>query len=266
MAMDAVKAGKPYCVEKPLGISYDETVELLKATEANNIKSMICFSYRFMPAVRYARHLVETGMVGNIINVYAQYLKSSAYMPGRRLDWRFVSEIARYGVSGDLGVHMLDLASFLAGDVTGLYAQIGTAVKERKKLDSEEYAPVTTDDWCHFLAKFEGGAASTFSITRAAYGSRNHIMVDVYGDKGAVCFDLTDNTKLKIHRPGTGENDMEIVDVPKEFFTGQQKSFIELLNDVPDPYRPSIADGVKMQKILDTIMESAEKNTWIDIK
>ena len=56
MAEAAVDAGKPFCCEKPLGVSYDETVRLLEKAKAKNIKSMVCFSYRFLPAVRYAKH------------------------------------------------------------------------------------------------------------------------------------------------------------------------------------------------------------------
>ena len=236
MAMAAVDAGKPYCVEKPLGLNYAETAELLRRTEEKNIPSMICFSYRFMPAVRYARHLVDEGILGNVVNIYAQY-------------WRFDRDIARYGVSGDLGVHILDLTTFLAGDVTGVFAQLGTAVPFRKREDSEEIAPVTTDDWCHFLARFAGGASATFSITRAAYGNRNHIMVDIYGEKGALRFDLNDNTKLEFHRPGTAdENAMETITVPEEYRAGQQQCFIDLLHGKKDPYLPTLADGVRMQK------------------
>ena len=267
MAAEAILAGKPVCVEKPLGVNYEETAALQKLAAEKGIPAMICFSYRFMPAVRYARHLVDQGEIGNVINIYAMYLKSSAYMPGRRLDWRFDREIARYGVSGDLGVHILDLTTFLAGNMTGVFAQMGTAVPFRKREDSEEIAAVTTDDWCHFLARFESGASATFSITRAAYGNSNHIMVDIYGDKGALRFDLNDNTKLEFHRPGTkDETSMETIRVPDEYRAGQQQSFINLLHGKRDRYLPTLEDGVRMQKILDAIMDSAETNAWVDIR
>jgi len=265
MAHDAINAGKHICVEKPLGISYEETVGLKKHADEAGIKSMVCFSYRFMPAVRYAKHLIDEGFVGRIVNIYASYLKSSAYMPGRRLDWRFDKKIARYGVSGDLGVHMLDMTTFLCGDVNAIAAQNGIAVPRRKKLDSEEYADVTTDDWCHILASYECGAGGTFSITRAAYGNRNHISADIYGEKGGLRFDLNDNTTLEYHRPGTGENDMEKIKVPKQFFSGQQQCFIDLLNGRPDKYIPTLADAVKLQKVLDAILTSDEEKRWIEL-
>lgn len=269
MAKAAVVAGKPFCCEKPLGISYDETIELEKMADEKGIKSMVCFSYRFLPAVRYAKHLVDEGKIGKVITFYAQYFKSSAFMKDRRLDWRFVEKEARYGVSGDLGVHILDLASFLSGDVTSLAADLGIAVHERKRLDSEEIAQVDTDDFCHFLAKFDGGASATFSITRAAYGNTNQIRVEVYGETGAFRFDLNHPEKLEYYTGGIKEGraieQMETVEVPKEFYTSQMQCFIDLLHDSPDKYIPNLHDGVKLQKVLDAILESDKKRAWVNV-
>lgn len=270
MAEAAVDAGKPFCCEKPLGVNYDETVRLLEKANARGIKSMVCFSYRFLPAVRYAKHLVDEGAIGNVLTFYAQYLKSSAFMKDRGLDWRFVGKDARYGVSGDLGVHVLDLASFLSGDVVSLAADLGIAIPERMRLDGSGMAPVETDDFCNFLAKFDKGASATFSITRAAYGNRNQIRVEVSGEKGAFRFDLTHPEKLEYYtggiQAGSAIEHMEIVDVPKEFFTSQMQCFIDLLNGNPDRYIPTLEDGVRLQRVLDAIMESNEKRQWIDIK
>ncbi len=265
IAMYAAEAGVAVCVEKPLGISHDECVKLEARIREKNVPAMICFSYRFRGAVRYARELVEQGVIGDVINIYASYLKSSAYMPGRRLDWRFDKEIARYGVSGDLGVHILDLTSFLAGDITGVFAQMGTAVKERKKLDSEELAPVTTDDWCHFLADFAGGASATFSITRAAYGNMNHILVDIYGKKGALRFDLNSDHRIEVYREGMDINKMEVIEVPETYAVNQQQCFLDLVHGRPDKYTPTLADGVRMQRVLDGLMASAKTRSWVEL-
>ncbi len=266
MATYAAERGLPFCVEKPLGIGYDECVKLNHLTKEKNILSMICFSYRFRAAVRYAKEMVDRGEIGKVVNIYALYLKSSAYMRGRRLDWRFDSDIARYGVSGDLGVHILDLTTFLAGNINGIFAEVGTAVKHRQRLDCDEWADVTTDDWCHFLADFEGGASATFSITRAAYGNANHIMVEIYGEKGAFRFDLNDDSRIEVYRGGDDINKMEEIKIPDEYRVSQQQCFIDLLHGKPDKYIPTLDDAVKMQKVLDAIMDSAEERKFVEIK
>ena len=269
MAGYAAERGKHFCCEKPLGINTDETIRLKQLAEKNKVKSMVCFSYRFLPAVRYAKELAERGELGRVVTVIAKYLKSSAFMFGRRLDWRFVGEAARYGVSGDLGVHILDLASFLAGDVCSVTADLGIAVMARMKLDSDEYAPVETDDWCHFLARFDGGASGTFTISRAAYGNTNQICVDIYGDRGALRFDLNHSDRLEVYsggiQPGSAIEKMETVVVPDEYRAGQMQCFVDLLWGRPDKYIPTLADGVKLQRVLDAILESDRRRGWVDI-
>lgn len=231
---------------------------------------MVCFSYRFLPAVRYAKELAERGELGRVVTVIAKYLKSSAFMFGRRLDWRFVGEYARYGVSGDLGVHILDLASFLAGDICSVTADLGIAVKERMKPGSDEYAPVETDDWCHFLAHFDGGASGTFTISRAAYGNTNQICVEIYGDSGALRFDLNHSDRLEVYsggmKPGDAVEKFETIAVPDEYRAGQMQCFVDLLLARPDKYIPTLADGVKLQRVLDAILESGRTRRWVDIE
>ena len=39
----------------------------------------------------------------------------------------------------------------------------------------------------------------------------------------------------------------------------------DLLNDKPDRYIPTLHDGVKLQCVLDAILESNEKRAWIDL-
>jgi len=261
MAHVAISEGKPFCIEKPVGMDCDEVYRLKESADKAGIKSMVCFSYRFMPSVRYAKWLIEQGTLGKVNAVYAQYLKSSAFIEGRRLDWRFEKRYARYGVSGDLAVHLADLASFLTGDFKRICADTGIVVKERKRLDSEEYAPVETDDYCNFLAAMEGNASATFSITRCAPGNDNCVRAEVYGDKGGIRFNLNENDRLEVCIDGK----MKLTMVPKEFFTTQMQEFINVINNKPDKYVPTLEDGCKCQKVLDGIIESVEKGTWVSI-
>lgn len=75
VAKAAIEAGKPFCLEKPVTLTAEEADILAKAAQEKGIPNMVCFSYRFKAAARYAKELVEKGMLGDIYHVYMQYLQ-----------------------------------------------------------------------------------------------------------------------------------------------------------------------------------------------
>lgn len=267
MAIAAFEAGKPVNLEKPIAMSYEQSLEIVKAERKSGTFGMTCFSYRFMPAVRYAKSVVESGVIGDIVGLNVAYLKNSAFWEGRRLEWRFVKEYAASGVIGDLGVHLIDLAQMLAGNITEICATQATVVKERQRLDSDEFAPVETDDQCSFIAKFANGADGAFHITRCAIGHANTIKYDVYGTKGSITFDLNNPKVLGVCY---GEGDpkelrTKTVDVPKEFYLDQERAFVDALKGKKDRLFPTIENGSQSQLVVDAILKSATERRWIEV-
>lgn len=267
MAVAAANAGKPFNVEKPLSVCMEATKPLQEALAKNPVKNMMCFSYRFMPAVRYAKWIMENNLIGDVVSIDVAYLKSSAFWAGRRLDWRFVKQYAGTGVLGDLGVHLIDMAEFLTGKITEVAAECKIVVKKRKRLDSEELANVETDDYCSFLAKMDNGISAAFVITRCAYGNENTIKFDIYGTKGVISFDLNQPEILKVC---VGEIDLKsealhTVKVPQEYFMKQEQMFIDMLYEKECKYLPTVQDGLRSQKILDSLLLSSEEKRWVKV-
>lgn len=267
MAIEAVKAGKPINVEKPLSINVSEAKKLENELFKNPIMNMMCFSYRFKPAVRYAKEILNRGLLGDVISVNVEYLKSSAFMPGRCLDWRFIKEYAGTGVLGDLGVHLIDMAQFLIGDMTRVCAETGIIVKQRKKLNSDEYGNVETDDWCHFMADFNCGAHGLFNITRCAIGHDNTIKYDIFGTKGVISFNLNcpDEMNICIGDVDVESHGMHKIIVPKDYNITQEQMFVDMVSGKECKYLPTVSDGVKCQTILDSLLESSLKGCWVNL-
>lgn len=268
MAIDAVRAGKPINVEKPLSVNITEARKLESALSENHVPNMMCFSYRFKPAVRYAKEILNRGLLGDILSVNVEYLKSSAFMAGRRLEWRFIKKYAGTGVLGDLGVHLIDMAQLLVGNMTRVCAETGIVVKQRKKLDSEELGNVETDDYCNFLADFECGAHGMFNVTRCAIGHDNTIKYDIFGTRGVLSFNLNNSDELSLC---IGDIDVEscgmhTVKVPDKYRIAQEQMFVDLVSGKECQYLPSVADGIVCQNILDSLLESSQKNGWIYLK
>ncbi|MBQ3530135.1 MAG: Gfo/Idh/MocA family oxidoreductase [Oscillospiraceae bacterium] len=267
MAMDVVAAGKALEVEKPLSVDYAGVDELLRAIDDAGVVNMTCFSYRFMPAVRYAKHLIEEGKLGKIINVDVAYLKSSGFWAGRRLDWRFVNEYAGCGVIGDLGVHLIDMTRYLVGDFKSVYAATEIVVKQRQKLDSDEYAAVETEDLASFMAKLEGNVNANFLISRCAIGNNNTIKFEIYGTEGVLRFNLNNPNELTVC---IGEVDRETdslhtVKVPAKYNVGQEETFIRAaLGEIPEDF-PVVREGAACQKIVDALIESAKTDSVVKV-
>lgn len=267
MAKAVLEAGKPLNLEKPIAMSYEEAISIYEAEKNSSTFGMTCFSYRFMAAVRYAKHLANQGYLGNIVGLDVAYLKNSAYWEGRSLEWRFEKEKAGSGVVGDLGVHLIDLAQLLAGNIVELCATKQTVVKERPTLDGKNIGKVTTDDSCSFIARFACGAEGCFHITRCAIGHKNTIRYDVYGDRGSISFNLNDPSVLTIcHGEGDPKNfKSETVKVPAEFYLMQEQAFVNAILGHKDQIFPTIADGVQGQKVVDAILHSADNGTWVAV-
>ena len=264
-ALAAVEARKPVNVEKPLSLSCETAQPLLDRLAQTPVVSMMCFSYRFLPAVQYARHLLEQKLLGDIVSISVEYLKESAFWEGRRLDWRFDKQIAGSGVLSDLGAHLVDMTRFLIGEFRSVSADCGTVVKRRQRLDSDEWADVTTDDYCHFIARVGEGAFANFTISRCCIGQRNSIRYDIYGTKGALSFDLNHPELLQVCiGPVDRETgSLHTVTVPAKYKKLQELTFVRAVRGEADCEVPDLQEGMACQRVLDALLQSAEEHRWV---
>src|SRR5579884_294736 len=75
MVLAAAKAGKHIICEKPLGNTLAEAREMLKAVEKAGVKHMLMHNYRKIPAVAYAKKLIEDGRLGTPYHYHGAYLQ-----------------------------------------------------------------------------------------------------------------------------------------------------------------------------------------------
>jgi predicted dehydrogenase len=145
----AAEAGKHVLCEKPLGRTADESYELWRRVAATGVKHLCGFNYRFVPAVRLARELIDDGALGEIRHFRGRYLQDWGDDP--TLDtWRFDPDRAGSGALGDLGTHVIDLARYLVGEVSSVAGIVKTFVSGRK-----------VDDAIEAAVEFESGAVGT---------------------------------------------------------------------------------------------------------
>src|SRR5450755_1384304 len=151
----AAEAGKHVLCEKPLGRSADESFEIWRRTAATGVRHMCAFNYRFVPAVRLARQMIEAGELGEIRHFRARYLQDWIADPEFEMVWRLDKSIAGSGALGDLGAHVIDLARFLVGEISAISGLTRTFISDRPG------GHVDVDDAFESVVDFEGGAMGT---------------------------------------------------------------------------------------------------------
>jgi predicted dehydrogenase len=149
---------------------------------------MCGFNYRFAPAVRMARELIDAGELGEIRHFRGHYLQDWGDDP--KLDsWRFRSEDAGSGALGDLAAHVIDLARFLVGEIEAVSAVTKTFIPDRQ-----------VDDAVEVLVSFSCGAVGTIEATRLGLGHRNGLEWEINGSKASLRFDLERLNELELYR------------------------------------------------------------------
>ncbi|SHO47356.1 Gfo/Idh/MocA family protein [Anaerocolumna xylanovorans] len=272
IAMEAAQAGKAISLEKPVTLNAEEAKLLADTVIKAGVANMICFSYRYKAAARYARALVRKGEIGNIHHVDFQYFQGWGLEQERvPLVWRFQKSRSGSGALGDLGSHGLDLVRFVTGKEYKSVVSLGkTIVKERELMDgSGNMGSVDVDDYCNYMAEMEEDIAANFLITRLAYGRGNYQRMELYGSKGAIVYKLdevpgVDELEICI-RDESGEKIYKSVSIPEEYKKTQMQDFADIVNKKSDGLAAGIADGLINQTVIDKIIQSQEKKVWIEL-
>src|SRR3954449_7630921 len=116
----AAEAGKHVVCEKPLGRNADESYEIWQRVAATGVKHMCAFNYRFVPAVRLARELIDAGELGDLRHFRGRYLQD--WGDTTEEVWRFDRAASGSGALGDLAAHVVDLARYLVGEIDAVSA------------------------------------------------------------------------------------------------------------------------------------------------
>src|SRR5690625_2187252 len=210
IAIAAAEAGKHIYCEKPLALTLADSREMLNAVKKANIKHMVGFNYRFTPAIRLAKKLIDEGRLGKIYHFRAWFLQDWIVNPDFPLVWRLQKDVAGSGAHGDLGAHLIDMAHYLIGDFSEVIGINETFIKERPLTDdmtglsasansNARTGLVTVDDATLFLAKFKNGVLGSFESTRFATGHRSTNSFEINGSKGSVIFDFERMNELQVY-------------------------------------------------------------------
>ena len=195
-ALPLIRAGKHVLCEKPIAPTAAEGKKLVAAAEKAGVVNLINFSYRNSSALQAAQALVASGKLGAIRHFEAHYLQSwlaSKVWGDWRTSpgwlWRCSTAHGSKGALGDIGVHIVDLATFAAGEsVRTVSARLATFEKAAGNRVGEYV--LDANDSAYLRVELSGGGIGTICATRWATGQANTLALALYGDKGGLRLDL----------------------------------------------------------------------------
>ena len=300
IAKAAMLAGKNVLCEKPLATSYAEARELVELAKEKNVANCLNHNLRFYPVVQQMRAMISNGALGDILVVQGTY-SQDWLLYDTDFNWRVMArENGPLRAMGDIGSHWMDLINHVTGlAITSLCADLHTfhATRKRPKKAVETFAGKTlapedydevaidTEDYGAVLLKLGGRARGAFTVSQVSAGCKNRFQVEIFGTKAGLTWNQERPDELWIgHRNEPNQlllKDPSLLDPKARRYADLPGGHSEGYDDahkmcfrrfyarVADPAAPveypTFADGKRMMTILEKVIESAGRRSWVDV-
>jgi predicted dehydrogenase len=254
-------AGKHVLCEKPLATSQEHAEEMAEAAAAAGVVNMVNLTYRNVPALIHAAQLVAEGRIGEVRHFEASYLQSwltqnawGDWATEHQWLWRLSTAHGSMGVLGDVGVHILDFATFAAGSPAD---RVSCRLQTFDKAEGGEIFPYVLDanDSMAMHLRLANGAIGVVHASRFASGHLNDLRLRLYGTKGGLDVRFEQGKSALFISEGdallTGDwTALAAPDVPTNY-----ERFIAAIR-AGTAVLPDFARGAALQRVLDLAVVS----------
>lgn len=289
---EAAKNGKMIYCEKPLGLSFEDSLEIYHTIEKYGVRNAIAFNKRRWPAVMFAHKLIKAGVIGDVVAFRGCMQQSFALNPDLPLTWKFRKEKTGGGAIIDIGSHAIDLARYLVGDIDEVCGVLKTVFPKRPlppkgnnlfwaaKAEGAPMGKVEVDDLASFMCKFHNGAVGTFEVSRVASGKGDGCGFEVWGTKGAIRWDQQMLGQIELCREDdpADQKGFKIIEIGGAhecglwnvagfgIGLGDNKS-IEIRDVIEafangTEFHADFYDGLKVAQIAAAVQRSSETGSW----
>jgi predicted dehydrogenase len=288
IAIAAAQNGKNVFCEKPIALTLADAIAMHAEAEKAGVLHYLNHNYRRVPAVAFAKRLIEEGKIGRIYHWRAAYLQDWIADPNFPLTWQLRKESAGAGPHFDLLSHSVDLARYLVGEIRAVSAMM-TRFVDRRPLPGAGagtfkagsagtgMGDVTVEDASFMLADFANGALGAFEASRFANGRKNFNTFEIYGSQGSLAFDMQRMNELQFMDGSNPTDDQGFRTIlvtndthpyagawwPPGHIIGYEHTFTHAVSDFlvclaqGTAIHPNFEDGVKGMQVLEAGLRSA---------
>jgi predicted dehydrogenase len=255
---DMLLSGKNVLCEKPLGQNVEESQVILSAAEKNNKIVKTGFNHRFHPSMIKTKSIIESGQIGDIINIRCTY--GHGGRPGMEKEWRCSKDLSGGGELIDQGVHLIDLCRwFTDKDVDQVYGKTYRSFWESN-----------VEDNAFFHLEFDGNILAQCHVSWTNW--KNIFSFEIFGKDGYIKIDGLggsygkETLEVGYRQPNGGIPASEHFDFADEdnSWVLEWKEFKQSIEENRDPIG-SGKDGYAANVIIDAIYKSNDLNKPVSV-
>ncbi|MEZ5861206.1 MAG: Gfo/Idh/MocA family oxidoreductase [Geminicoccaceae bacterium] len=279
MALAALAAGKHVWCEKPLALTAADARELAEAAASAGTTTLV--GYNYLRRLAGLREEAGRGRRARCRDAVSRHLRRGLHGAGELPSWRCETALAGTGALGDMGSHLVNLAHFLVGPIAEVSACLATAITERRDAQGR-LRRVENDDVSETLVRFANGALGHLGCSRIAWGRKNGLDFELYGQAGGLRFTQERFNEIQLFKPADRSDDNGFRTIltgpphaPFDRFTpgwGHGLGFNDLkvieaahlLQAIAEdlPAWPDFAEGWRVEAVVETIARSATTKRW----
>lgn len=266
----ALRGGANVLCEKPMAMNTAEALEMKAEAEKTGKLLMIGFVRRHGLDAAAALDFINKDYLGEIYHIKTSYLRRAGF-PG---NWFGDKAYSGGGPLIDLGVHMIDLSRYLAGNPkpVSVYGATFHKLGARDNLKSVvlpwqaestvEKPAFNVEDMATAMIRFDNGVVLSAEASFSLHIEKDYQNLEIFGTKAGLtlapfvlhteCNDMMADIKIN---GNVGEGD---------FFGAEMRNFIDSIEGKAQCKAPA-EDGVELMRILDAVYESAETGRSVEI-
>lgn len=260
IASDALRAGKPVLLQKPMARTVAECQAIIDVAQETGVALYVSFMHRYFEEVVYVRELLAQGAFGSLAAV-----RQRNATPGANwATWFYSKELVGGGAMLQLGVHGIDLLQYLFGPITGVKAETALTRRERELEDGTIVRP-DNEDLILALYRFESGLLATHETAYNEVAGTDRFRTEIYGENGTAWL-RTERGDLAVYAPdATGVSGWLLPDLPaRPHGYRQHRHFLEMLaGEAPDD--GSAEAGLSSIRVAEAVYRSAASGAWEEV-
>lgn len=284
LACAALEAGKHVLCEKPVAFEFRDTRRAHQLARSLGLKTKVGFTFRYSPAMRYMKELIDQGYVGRPF-IFNGFEQNSQWLdpqtPLRQVNAEADQSVLQVSSLEGYGAPIIDLAHWFIG--SGFSQVIGTMrnfVPERMVRGTGRMMRMNIDDGDIFLGEFENGALGSLQTSYVTVGNYPGLEARVFGSDGALVCRLVEESGVCETLKGARPDQVEFreIAVPQRlyppdgssreswrtlFYANLIESFIGEVLAGDDHNQGDFGDAARVQEVINAVERSFRERRWI---